>query len=160
MTVSDLPRRRFIKHGIAAITIAGIAGCVGDDDENGNNNGENGDDPDSIATDWASSAPNWDGEIHDFTGQASVTVENGQPSRTDPFFFEPPAIRIDTGTTVTWTWIDDQNHSVTEDGNAFDSGDMQGEGTEFEHTFDEAGVYLYYCRPHLAANQRGAVIVE
>lgn len=160
MSLPNPQRRRFIVSGVSVALAAGIAGCLGDDDD-GNGNGDgNGTDPEDEAIDWAEPAANWEGEITDWTGETSVTVENGQLPGSAQFVFDPPVIRIDTGTTVTWVWIDDQNHSVTDDDGAFDSGDIQGEGETFEHTFDESGVYLYYCRPHLAQNQRGAVIVE
>ena len=99
----------------------------------------------------------YDGDIVDYTDESSVTVANGNISG---FAFDPPAIRISTGTTVTWEWVDSAPHSVTHhNGDAFDSGIESGEGTTFEHTFENTGAYHYICRPHDSV-QRGSVLVE
>ncbi|MDS0281665.1 plastocyanin/azurin family copper-binding protein [Halomicroarcula sp. S3CR25-11] len=42
----------------------------------------------------------------------------------------------------------------------FESDLTAEEGSTFEHTFESAGTYLYYCAPHLGFGMRGAVVVE
>ena len=75
---------------------------------------------------------------------------------------------ISTGTTVTWINSDTLPHTVTSgsDGmnavgldtpNGFDSGFMSG-GDEYDHTFDVAGFYDYYCQLH--PWMQGSVTVE
>jgi len=85
-----------------------------------------------------------------------VTPEgSGVPGceRSDTCFI-PSAISVARGTTVTWENNDIVVHTVTSgslaDGGAdgeFDSGPALG-GTTFEHTFDEAGEYPYFCIVH------------
>lgn len=105
-------------------------------------------------------APNWDGTIEDWTGQDDVTIVNGEPEGFDNFVYDPPAVTIDAGTTVTWEWAGDESHSVTHEEEAFDSETMAGDGTTWSYTFEESGLYLYYCIPHRALGQKGAILVE
>ena len=89
-------------------------------------------------------------------GATVVTPEgSGVPGceRSDTCFI-PSAISVAPGTTVTWENNDIVVHTVTSgslaDGGAdgeFDSGPALG-GTTFEHTFDEAGEYPYFCIVH------------
>jgi len=106
-------------------------------------------------------ADNFDGVV-DATGEGEVTVRTGDVADDGggTFAFSPAAIRVDTGTTVTWEWVGDAMHSVTHEDDAFDSGVRGGEGETFGHTFEEAGIYRYYCEPHEKLGQKGAVIVE
>ena len=74
------------------------------------------------------------------------------------FAFNPGAITVAKGTTVTWTNEDSAPHTVTTT-NApvdFDSGRMS-KGDTFSQTFDTAGTYEYYCSIH--PNMKGKVIV-
>ena len=114
--------------------------------------------PDEVAS-HLEGANLWDGSIEDMTGQDSVNIVNGANS--PQYAFDPPAVRVSTGTEVTWEWAEDVAHSVTHDnGDAFDSGIQGGADTTFSHTFEEAGNYLYVCIPHQAIGQVGAVVVE
>ena len=62
--------------------------------------------------------------------------------------FQPPALEVAVGATVTWENIDgDDDHTVTADDGAFDSGVMLV-GTAFEHTFEAPGTYPYFCAIH------------
>ena len=77
--------------------------------------------------------------------------------------FIPYVVTIDVGTTVTWSNDDIAAHTVTS-GNKDDGPDgvfgssLFRAGDTFEHTFDVAGEYPYFCmvRPWMA----GVVIVE
>ena len=80
--------------------------------------------------------------------------------------WDPEELTISVGTTVRWTNNDTVIHTVTSgesDGTrgtpdgAFDSGDLAN-GDEFSFTFDQAGEYPYYCRPH--PWMIGTIIVE
>ena len=68
------------------------------------------------------------------------------------FGFEPAALQVAAGTTVTWTNHDAIIHSVTSgapdapDG-AFDSGFFDQNGT-FSFTFTDSGEYTYFCLRH------------
>ena len=62
--------------------------------------------------------------------------------------FNPDSPSVAAGTTVTWVWDDDSaSHTVTADGNQFDSG-LQSKGAKFTFTFKSAGTYKYHCSVH------------
>ena len=70
----------------------------------------------------------------------SVLIEN--------FFFGPNDISISVGDTVTWT--NDQGstgHTTTSDDGIWGSSVLSA-GDTFEHTFDEAGTFAYFCSIH------------
>nr|MBA2600840.1 cupredoxin domain-containing protein [Actinomycetota bacterium] len=94
--------------------------------------------------------------------------------------FDPAAITVMAGTTVTWSNDDAQTHTVTAyedgvpDGGYFASGDMSdeaaarddlqasllAEGDTYEVTFDEPGTYRYFCIPHEQQGMKGEIVVE
>ena len=61
--------------------------------------------------------------------------------------YAPASVSVLVGTTVTWRNSDSTNHTVTSDGDAFDSGYV-GQGGSFSFTFDRAGRYAYHCVIH------------
>jgi plastocyanin/sporulation protein YlmC with PRC-barrel domain len=77
--------------------------------------------------------------------------------------FFPGAIEIAPGTTITWINRDSAPHTVTsgvtgddKTGEVFDSPELQI-GQEFSYTFNEPGIYPYFCRFH--PNMTGRVTV-
>lgn len=72
--------------------------------------------------------------------------------------FEPVAIRVTAGTTVTWRNTDDFTHSVRLD---LDGAQVHvvRPGDSLRLTFDEPGRYPYTCTLH-PHNMRGVVVVE
>ena len=109
---------------------------------------------------YLSDADNYD-EIVDETGSETVTVQTGAQGNGGAFAYEPAAVQIDPGTTVQWEWTGEGGgHNVVDEEGAFDSGSPVAEaGVNFEHTFDEEGVFLYYCTPHKSLGMKGAVVV-
>ena len=149
MTGFDIDRRKVLKAGGVAVTIA-VAGCLGDDDDTDD------DAPEEVAN-HMSDANAYDG-VEDHTGESSVTIDNG--TNGPDYAFEPAAIQVDPGTEVTWTWVSDGHSVESVDGpEEFDSG-IENEGFEFSHTFEEEGISLYQCGPHQAIGHLGAVVVE
>ena len=79
----------------------------------------------------------------------------------DTFAFVPASLEVRVGTTVTWTNGDRIDHTVTSgepdapDG-LFD-GLLPDKGTTFSWTFDEPGVYAYFCGIH--PHMRGQITV-
>ncbi len=69
----------------------------------------------------------------------TVDIEN--------FAFSPDMVVVLNGTTVTWTNLDADNHTVTADDGAFDSGLLE-QGESFSYTFDTLGTFPYHCTPH------------
>lgn len=82
--------------------------------------------------------------------------------------FDPAAIKVSTGTEVTWEWTSgDKPHTVESiqqvgtDQPTFDSGEpRQGNNITFRYTFEQPGIYRYVCNVHRDRSGRGAVIVE
>lgn len=77
--------------------------------------------------------------------------------------FVPGNLEVEAGTTVTWTNKSAEIHTVTsgeagEHDNLFDSGDMTGNAT-FQYTFDDTGVFDYFCRPHVSMGMTGTITV-
>lgn len=64
--------------------------------------------------------------------------------------FQPAAITVAPGTTVTWTNKDSVQHTVTSSQGApvaFGSELLKQDET-FSYTFQKTGTYPYYCKPH------------
>ena len=155
------PSRRQFLTAAGAGTAVLIAGCSGDDDDGGNGNGNgngNGGVPSEI-DDYLGDANLYDGSAEDMTGEDSVTVEVGAGD--NGFAFDPAAIRVDSGTTVTWEWTGEGGqHNVVDEDGGFESDLAEEEGHTFEQTFDESGNVRYYCNPHRTSGMKGGVIVE
>ena len=163
--MTRLTRRTVVQGGVGSIVLGLLAGCIGDDDDDDDAADDDDRSPEDVAVDWLSDAPNFDGpgDIVDLTGEGAVEVTNAPE---DEWIFDPPAIRIDAGTEVTWVW-DASGHDLTEQSGEGatitdwdDHPSQEGGGFEHSTTFDEAGVALYFCSPHLGGGQKGAVIVE
>ncbi|MEO5951884.1 MAG: cupredoxin domain-containing protein, partial [Chloroflexia bacterium] len=63
------------------------------------------------------------------------------------YAYNPITVTVQAGTTVKWTNLDNDLHSVTEVNGLFDSGTFALNGT-FSHTFNTPGTYQYYCTVH------------
>lgn len=96
---------------------------------------------------WALTMGTWVGEA-----QQVVTVSVGDN------FYDPPSIAIGEGTIVTWTNDGTATHTVTSAGGVFDSGLGFSPGATFSFTFNDTGVYDYYCKIH-GTVQAGTVTV-
>ena len=75
--------------------------------------------------------------------------------------FSPGVIEIMTGTEVIWKNSDSYSHTVTsgtrgEPAGIFDSGSITG-GDTYSYTFEETGIYEYFCEFH--EGMRGTIIV-
>ena len=73
------------------------------------------------------------------------------------FSFSPATVTINQGDTVTWVNNGPTSHSATSTSGAFDSGVLPKGGSS-SHTFDQAGTYSYYCKPH--PFMKGTVVVQ
>ncbi len=63
------------------------------------------------------------------------------------FAFEPAALEVAAGTTVTWTNQGAAPHTVTATDGAFDSGRLEP-GASFSQSFDTPGTFSYFCAIH------------
>ena len=100
--------------------------------------------------------------IVDARGEDAVTVDVGAGGG---LAFDPPAIWVSPGTTVTWEWIGEGGtHNVVAEGGSagLDSGDpVDSSSKTYEHEFTEedAGITTYYCQPHKTSGMKGGVAV-
>jgi halocyanin-like protein len=109
--------------------------------------------------DWFDDVGNYDGTF-DARDRAAVAVEVGANVDGVPFGFEPAAVRVSPGTTVTWEWTGEGGaHDVAAVDGSFGSALVDEPGHTFTHTFESAGVYRYACTPHEPLGMKGAVVV-
>ena len=153
---SDTPalgRRAFLRAGTAAVAGAAIASSAATAAAQS--------DPDN--DDWFDDVSNYDGTTVDATGQSEVRVTVGAEGNQGNFAFDPPAVRVDPGTTVVFEWNGaGGSHNVVEadeDGADYESELMGEAGATFSLTFESAGLSRYYCSPHLSLGMKGAVVV-
>lgn len=103
------------------------------------------------------------------TTTAADTVDQEVVVAADGSFrFAPETFTISVGDTVRWVW-ESGGHNVTP--NDIPSGsDWSGSpgapsktlsgGSTYEHTFEVAGEYSYYCNPHRTVDMVGSFTVE
>ncbi len=167
-TIDDVNMdRRTVLRGAGALAVSGVlAGCGGDnggdngDDETDDGNGDENGVPSEVSS-YLDGANNFDGSVVDETDADSVTVMVGAGSGN--LAFDPAAVRISTGTTVTWEWTGNGGgHNVVAEDGTFTSGEeyVSEAGFTYDYTFEEAGNYNYYCTPHKGSGMKAAVIVE
>jgi halocyanin-like protein len=105
---------------------------------------------------------NYDSPV-DATGEDAVTVTVGAEGNGGTYAYDPAAVQVTPGTTVTYEWASN-NHNLAVD-TVPDGADWSGhdavenEGYSVEHTFETTGTYRYYCDPHLAMGMKGVVEV-
>lgn len=90
--------------------------------------------------------------------------DSGTPGPNEIFLeyktFNPLQLEVTKGTTVTFTNKDNANHSVTSNNKLFDSGKITSDNS-FAHTFNDAGVFYFYCNYHSSNTQeQGAILVK
>ena len=140
--------RRAVRVTFSLLLAGGVllAAC-GDDDEDAGRLAAEGDGP-------AAEVPD------------DVVVMEGTDVRVESLdnTFRPPNIQVEPGTTVTWTNDGRNEHDVLPvEGDAWgvEIADFQP-GDEYQHTFDEPGVYDYFCSIHgtTTAGMIGTVVVD
>jgi plastocyanin len=73
------------------------------------------------------------------THQVGIEIKN--------YHFQPEALTIHPGDTVTWTNRDEVPHTVAEKNQQFRSAALDT-GDTFSRTFDKPGTYIYFCTLH------------
>jgi plastocyanin len=76
----------------------------------------------------------------------------------DNFIFNPKALTVKAGTTVTWTNRDDIVHSIASSNNAFKKSPAIDTDDTFSFTFTTPGTYQYFC--YLHPQMVGSIVVE
>lgn len=82
----------------------------------------------------------------DAPGDAPPEAAPGEDVTVAGFAFQPDAVNVDQGATVTWTNDDDVAHTATAQDGSFDV--SLSPGGSGSHTFDEPGTYTYVCSLH------------
>lgn len=78
--------------------------------------------------------------------QASMSTDKVSISN---FSFSPSSITVKKGTTVTWTNLDDTNHTVTEnDGKQGPASASLAKNATYAFTYTQTGTFSYHCTFH------------
>ncbi|MFC7045190.1 halocyanin domain-containing protein [Halobacteriaceae archaeon GCM10025711] len=146
-----MKRRDFIKAASGATTAAavgtaatGTAAAQGEPDYGG----------------WLDDVGNYSSTT-DARGESEVTITVGAEGNGGNLAFDPPAVWVDPGTTITWEWNGKggAHNVVAEDGGDFESDLTAESGFTFEQTLEEDGIVTYYCMPHQSLGMKGAIAV-
>jgi halocyanin-like protein len=109
---------------------------------------------------WFDDVSNYDGVVSERAAD-EVEITVGATGNGGNFGFAPAAVRVSTGTTVVWRWNGKGSiHNVVAESGRFESELTARAGATFEHAFDTAGTYRYYCDPHRRSGMKGVVVVE
>ncbi len=76
----------------------------------------------------------------------------------NPNRFEPALVTVPVGTTVTWVDVSGTHTTTSYDG-LWDSGRRLQVGESYSYTFNQPGVYRYYCVPHEDVGMIATVVV-
>ena len=87
-----------------------------------------------------------------------VTDGSGTEVTLDANCFAPTVVRVEPGTTVTWTNKEVALHTVTGSGLSFGNFDEIRKGESVSATFDSEGIFPYFCAFH--PGMVGAVAVS
>jgi halocyanin-like protein len=154
----DVSRRGFL-HATAggAGVIATTGSAAAAEAEGGEGGGGGGTAPDLGG--YLDPVTNFDSVV-DRTGNDEVTVEVGVQQGGGPYGFGPAAVHVDNGATVRWEWIGEGgDHNIVHTEGGFESELFSEAGVHYERTFEEDGVFNYFCRPHQSLNMKGSVVV-
>ena len=92
--------------------------------------------------------------------EVSIPSAAGTPDTTivvKDFMFNPTPLTVKAGSTVTWTNMDDEPHTVVSDTGVFKSGGMDT-NESFSYKFDKPGTYHFTCSIH--PRMVGTVVVQ
>lgn len=82
-----------------------------------------------------------------FAGPAAAQTQDTARIVVKNFMFAPTSLTVGTGSTVTWTNMDEEPHTVVSDAGLFRSGALDT-SQSFSFKFDKAGTYRFICSIH------------
>ncbi|CAL1241953.1 cupredoxin domain-containing protein [Candidatus Methylocalor cossyra] len=90
---------------------------------------------------------------------STATAGSPDPARitVEGFMFNPMALTVKAGSTVIWTNMDDDPHTVISDTGLFRSGAMDTNDS-FSFKFDKPGTYRFICSIH--PRMVGTIVVQ
>jgi len=163
-------RRRVLRGTAVGVAVA-LAGCASGGDGGPTLPGSDYPAVDEWLTETTvgGSDDTYDGRIADQRGQDGIDVAVGSEGNGAFFAFDPSAVAVSPGTTMTWRWTGDggahnveaePDEQIGESDYEFSSGEaVDSDEATFEQTLDTEGVALYHCEPHLSSGMKGAVVV-
>ncbi|MFC5973858.1 halocyanin domain-containing protein [Halomarina salina] len=142
--------------GDADVTLGGGGGggAGGDTDDAG----ETPTQPEETYDGWLANTDNYHALV-DRRGESEVVVEVGAEGNGGQLAFDPPAMRVDPGTTVVWEWVGDLAYDVADPDLGFHSEQVAGAGHRFAVQFDGDGLSTYECTEYGDEGMRGVVVV-
>ena len=142
--------------GSAAAAGAAAPAAAQETTEGGGGGGGGGGEPDFGG--WLADVGNFNG-VEDMRGSDQVTVQVGTEANGGPYGYTPAAVHVDAGTTIQFEWTGNQEHNVVHQDGDFESDLYTAAGVNYEYTFEEDGIYNYYCTPHRGLGMKGSVVV-
>jgi len=142
--------------GSAAAAGAAAPAAAQETTEGGGGGGGGGGEPDFGG--WLDDVGNFNG-VEDMRGNDQVTVQVGTEANGGPYGYTPAAVHVDAGTTIQFEWTGNQEHNVVHQDGDFESDLYTAAGVNYEYTFEEDGIYNYYCTPHRGLGMKGSVVV-
>lgn len=107
---------------------------------------------------WLDNTENYDGVV-DRTGEDEVEITVGASGNGGNRAFSPPAIHVDSDTTVVWTWADGEaKHDVKAVDGQFHSENVAN-SHRYSVKFTGDGIAKYECESHSDDGMRGVIIV-
>jgi plastocyanin len=91
--------------------------------------------------------------------QAPSVAQTPEPTRivVKNFMFQPTSLSVKVGSTVTWTNMDEEPHTVVSTGGVFRSNALDTKDS-FSFKFDKTGTYTFVCSIH--PQMVGTIIVK
>lgn len=90
-------------------------------------------------------------------GSGNDAADEAITVRINGMRFEPASITVSPGTTVTWVHESPMPHTISGNADGLGSSTLYN-GQSYSHTFNEGGLYNYYCGIH--PSMTGSVVVE
>ena len=92
-----------------------------------------------------------------WTRSTAGTTDDTSKIVVKDFMFMPTPLTVKAGSTVTWTNMDDEPHTVVSDTGVFKSGGMDT-NESFSFKFDKPGTYHFTCSIH--PRMVGTIVVQ
>jgi plastocyanin/LysM repeat protein len=91
-------------------------------------------------------------------GPRTSSASDGRQVEIQDNVFRPRMTTVQVGETLTWVNDGANEHTTTSDSDLWDSGTLRP-GDDFSFTFEEAGIYTFYCEFHRSRGMVGSVVV-
>ena len=91
--------------------------------------------------------------------QGPSVAQTAEPTRivVKNFMFQPRSLTVKVGSTVTWTNMDEEPHTVVSSSGLFRSNGLDTKDS-FSFKFDKAGTYTFVCSIH--PQMVGTIVVQ